>query len=75
MYQAHLEGLYKHRFLGCPPLASDPGGLSGSLKICISDKSPGAAAAAAVPAAAEPYLENFCLDYYPSSGKSHKLPS
>lgn len=60
MYRTHLEGSFKHWLLGSPPLASDPQGLGGSLRICISDKSPGAAAAAGL------FLENLCLKHYSS---------
>lgn len=69
MCQTHLESLLKHRLLGSPPLVYDPVGLSWSLIICISDKSPGDANAA------EPYLENLCLNRYASLRKGQKPPS
>ena len=64
LYQNYLEGLLKHRLLGPPPQISEPAGLSWSLNIFLSNKSPGAANAAG------PHLENHCLNQYQSSEKN-----
>ena len=64
LYQNYLEGLLKHRLLGPPPQISEPAGLSWSLNIFLSNKSPVAANAAGL------HLENHCLNQYQSSEKN-----
>ena len=61
VYQNNLEGLLKHRLLGLPPQVSERAGLSWSLNIFLSNKSPGAASAGG------PHLDNHCLNRYQSS--------